>query len=103
MRGVSGMKLLDEIKNIIASHMDTLEFRYKVREIGVFGSYVKGKPGKKSDIDILVTFGKPVDFIEFLKLEAYLSTILGVKVDLVTKDALRPYIGKQILEQVVYI
>jgi predicted nucleotidyltransferase len=97
------MKPLDEIKNIIAAHMDTLKFRYKIGEIGVFGSYVKGNPGKKSDIDILVTFRKSVDFIEFLKLEAYLSTILGVKVDLVTKDALRPYIGKQILEQVVYI
>jgi predicted nucleotidyltransferase len=97
------MKALDEIKNIIASHMDTLRFHYKVREIGVFGSYVKGNPGKKSDIDILVTFRKSVDFIEFLKLEAYLSSISGVKVDLVTRDALRPHIGKQILEQVVYI
>jgi predicted nucleotidyltransferase len=97
------MKTLDEIKNIIASHMEILKSQHRVKEIGVFGSYVRGKTRKKSDIDILVTFCKSVDFIEFLKLEAYLSSILGVKVDLVTKDALKPYIGRQILEEVVYV
>lgn len=97
------MKTLDEIKNIIAQHMDFLKSRYRVREIGVFGSYVRGGPRKKSDIDILVTFQRSVDFIEFLRLEAYLSTVLGLKVDLVTKGALKPHIGKQVLEEVVYI
>ncbi|OGW36397.1 MAG: nucleotidyltransferase [Nitrospirae bacterium RBG_13_39_12] len=97
------MKNLDEIKNIIAKNMDILKSQYKVKEIGVFGSYVRGKPKKKSDIDILVTFRRSVDFIEFLQLEEYLATLLGVKVDLVTKEALKPYIGKRILEEVVYV
>lgn len=97
------MKTLDEIKSIIAAHMDILKFQYKVKEIGVFGSYVRGRPKKKSDIDILVTFRGSVDFIEFLRLEEYLGTLLGVNVDLVTKDALKPYIGKRILEEVVYV
>src|SRR4030042_3653051 len=95
------MKNLDEIKNIIAKNMDILKSQYKVKEIGVFGSYVRGKPKKKSDIDILVTFRRSVDFIEFLQLEEYLATLLGVKVDLVKKEALKPYIGKRILEEVV--
>jgi hypothetical protein len=97
------MKTLDEIKNIIASHMDILKSRYKVKEIGIFGSYAWGKPRKKSDIDVIVTFRKSVDFIEFLKLEEYLSNLLGLEVDLVTKNALKPYIGRQILEEVVYM
>lgn len=97
------MKTLDEIKSIVAQHMDILKSRYSVKEIGVFGSYVRGKPGKKSDIDILVTFRKSVDFIEFLRLEEYLSNLLGLEVDLVTKNALKPYIGRQILEEVVYV
>ena len=83
--------------------MDILKSRYKVKEIGVFGSYVKGNPGKKSDIDVIVTFRKSVDFIEFLKLEEYLSTLLGSQVDLVTKEALKPYIGRHILQDVVYV
>jgi predicted nucleotidyltransferase len=97
------MKTLEEIRNILTANMNTLKSQYKVKEIGVFGSYVRGKPRKKSDIDILVTFRRSVDFIEFLQLENYLATLLGVKVDLVTKDGLKPYIGKRILEEVVYV
>lgn len=97
------MKTFEEIKNILASQMKILKSRYKVKEIGVFGSCIKGKQKKKSDIDILVTFSKPVDFIEFLQLEEYLASLLGAKVDLVTKDALKPFIGKRILGEVVYV
>lgn len=97
------MKNIDEIKNIIAQHIDTLQTQHKVREIGVFGSYVRGEQKKKSDVDILVTFKGSVDFIEFIQLENRLSKLIGVKVDLVTKDALKPYIGKHILKEVVYI
>lgn len=97
------MKSLDEIKTIIEAHMDTLRSQYKVKEIGVFGSYVRGKQKKKSDIDILVDFTESPDMFEFLDLEEYLSDIFGIKVDLVTKGALKPYIGKHILEEVVYL
>lgn len=44
-----------------------------------------------------------MDFIQFIQLENHLSKLLGVKVDLVTKGALKPYIGKRILEEVVYV
>lgn len=97
------MKTLDEIKNIIASHMDVLRSQYKVNEIGVFGSYVRGEQKKRSDVDILVEYAETPDMFEFLDLEEYLSNILGIKVDLVTKGALKPYIGKRILEEVVYL
>lgn len=97
------MKTLEEIRNILLANMNTLKSQYKVKKIGVFGSYVRGRPKKKSDIDILVTFRGSVDFIEFLQLEEYLGTLLDVKVDLVTKDALKPYIGKRILEEVEYV
>lgn len=97
------MKALDEIRSIIASRMDVLRAQYKVKEIGVFGSYVRGEQKKKSDIDILVEFKRTPDFFEFLRLEEYLEGILGIKVDLVTKGALKPYIGKRILEEVVYL
>lgn len=97
------MRTLDEIRSILASHMDVLRSRYKVKEIGVFGSYVRGEQKKKSDIDILVEYRETPDMFEFLDLEEYLSDVLGINVDLVTKDALRPYIGKRILEEVVYL
>ncbi|MBI5191602.1 MAG: nucleotidyltransferase family protein [Nitrospirae bacterium] len=97
------MKDLEEIKGIIAGQKGTLKSRFMVSEIGVFGSCVRGEARKKSDVDILVSFGKPVDFIEFIRLENYLAELLGAKVDLVTKGALKPRIGKRILDEVVYI
>lgn len=97
------MKKINEIKKVLAKHKVTIEREYKVKTIGVFGSYVRGEQRKKSDIDILVEFKRTPDFFEFLRLEEYLAEILGAKVDLVTKNALKPYIGKVILEEVVYL
>jgi predicted nucleotidyltransferase len=97
------MKTIDEIKATINSNREILETRFKVKTIGVFGSCVRGEQKKRSDIDILVEFRSPVGFIEFIRLEDYLSKLLAVKVDLVTKGALKPYIGKRILHEVVYV
>jgi predicted nucleotidyltransferase len=97
------MKTIDEIKAAIDANREVLESRFKVKTIGVFGSYVRGEQKKRSDMDILVEFRGGMGFIEFIRLEQYLSELLGVKVDLVTKGALKPYIGRRILEEVVYI
>ena len=97
------MKTLKEIKNILAKHMEILESQYKVKSIGVFGSYIKGRQKKGSDLDILVEFFEPVSLLKFIHLENYLSEILGVRVDLVMKDALKPRIGKHILREVVNV
>jgi len=80
-----------------------IEGKYKVREIGIFGSYVRGEELKGSDIDILVEFKEPIGLFKFLDLEEYLENLLGKKVDLVSKKALKPQIGKQILKEVIYI
>lgn len=97
------MTTIDEIKATIEANREVLVTRFKVKTIGVFGSFVRGEQKKRSDIDILVEYRRTPGFIGFLDLEEYLSGILGAKVDLVTKDALKPYIGKHILEEVVYI
>ena len=56
-----------------------------------------------SDIDILVEFEKPIGLFKFLELEEHLSQLLGRKVDLVSKNALKPHIGKYILDEVIMI
>ena len=92
-------------KNVetINQKFDALKKNYGVKRIGVFGSFVNGKPNKKSDIDILVEFKQPVSFFEFLDLEDYLSKALKRKVDLVTKKALKKAIKKEVLKEVVYV
>jgi len=97
------MRSLEEIKKISAEHKEELMEKFKVKELGVFGSYVRGEQKRKSDIDILVSFKEPIGLFEFMDLEEYLKSLLGTKVDLVSKKALKPYIGKYILEEVVYI
>jgi uncharacterized protein len=93
------MKALREMKNIISEHKLKLRDAYGVDKIGFFGSYVRGEHDEKSDIDILVEFEKPIGFFKFLRLERHLSDLLGVKVDLVTRKALKPRIGKKILQE----
>jgi predicted nucleotidyltransferase len=99
------MKTLDEIKNAIAKHRDELSKKYKVKEIGVFGSYVRGEQKKQSDLDILVEFEETANLslLDFIRVENYLSDVLGTKVDLVEKHTLKPRIGKHVLEEVVQI
>ena len=60
------MKTLDEIRDILAQHKKELAHRYKVKEIGIFGSYIKGKQKKKSDVDILVEFEEPIGLFKFI-------------------------------------
>jgi uncharacterized protein len=99
------MKSLKEITATIEKLKPILSDEFGVETIGVFGSYRRGEQTQKSDIDILVTFREDEHpgFFKFLDLEEYLEKEFGVKVDLVTKDALKPYIGKHILEEVVMV
>jgi len=93
---------VDKIKGSLARHKRELRQKFKVENIGVFGSFVRGGQRKTSDVDVLVEFMEPVGLFEFLALEDYLSELLGVKVDLVSRKALKPHIGKRVLKEVVY-
>lgn len=97
------MSKLEKIKRKLKKLEPLLKERFKVKRIGIFGSYLRGEEKKGSDVDILVEFEEEPGFFEFLELENYLSKILEVKVDLVMKDALKPLIGKHILKEVIYL
>lgn len=97
------MKTFEDIERIIQKNKKELKEKYGLKEIGIFGSYIKGEQDENSDIDMLVEVERPMGFVKFIKLENYLSQILGIKVDLVTKKALKPYIGRQILQEVQYV
>jgi len=97
------MQTLEEIKSTIEALKPELRERFKVKTIGVFGSYVRGEQTSISDVDVLVEFEKPIGLFEFMDLEFFLEDTLGVKVDLVSKKALKPRIGERILEEVVMV
>jgi uncharacterized protein len=97
------MKTLEEIKQWLGQHKPLLQERYKVQELGVFGSYVRQEQTETSDVDVLVEFSETPSLLKFVNLENYLSDNLGVKVDLVHKAGLKPRIGERILAEVVYL
>jgi hypothetical protein len=76
-----------------------LRIHYHIRSMEVFGSYVRGEATEGSDLDLLVTFDEVPSLFKFIELENHLSDELGVKVDLVMKDSLKPVIGKFIIEE----
>lgn len=98
-----GKKGLEEIEKTLKENEAILKEKFKVKEMGIFGSYVKGEQKKSSDLDILVEFEEPISLFKFMDLEEHLKKILGIKVHLVSKKALKPRIGKHILEEVIYI
>jgi len=100
---LENMKTTESIKETLAEHRAELKKLFKVQEIGLFGSYVRDQQNESSDVDILVEFDEPIGLISFVGLKNYLSDLLGVEVDLVMKNALKPRIGKRILKEVVYV
>jgi len=96
------MKSKEEILKTMKKELPYLKEKFKVRSIGIFGSYVRGEQTKTSDLDLLVEFDAPVGFFKFIDLEDYLSEKLMVKVDLVTPEALKPLIKTHIIEEAVY-
>ena len=87
--------------DILRRQLPMLRTRFHVQYLGVFGSHVRGISRRSSDLDVLVDFVEEPSLFEFIELESYLSTLLGVKVDLVMKATLKPLIGRQILNEVV--
>ncbi|MEW6417259.1 MAG: nucleotidyltransferase family protein [Nitrospirota bacterium] len=98
-------KSIEEVKNILKEHKEEVSRKYKVSEIGIFGSLVRGEQRKRSDIDILVEFdqGNIPGLLKFIEMERYLEKLLRKKVDLVRKGGIRPELRKIILKEVVYI
>jgi predicted nucleotidyltransferase len=94
---------LSRIKAILSKHKRDLASRYHIKEIGIFGSYLRNEQRKGSDIDLLVEFKTVPGLLGFIGLENELEGLLGSKVDLVRKGALRKELKRNILSEVVYV
>jgi len=97
------VKTFEEIKELIQKHKEEFRKQYGLKEIGIFGSYLTGEQGTESDLDILIELEKPIGFVKFMRLERALSELLEIQVEMVTKKALKPHIGKRILQEVRYV
>ena len=89
----------DEILTLLRAHKATLSQRFGVVELALFGSVVRDRAGKDSDVDILVRFDGPATSKRYFGVQFYIEDLLGRPVDLVTDKALRaelrPYVERE--------
>lgn len=75
-----------------------------VKRLGLFGSFIRGEQRADSDVDVLVEFrARQKTFDNFIQLSFLLEDLFKRRVELVTPEALSPYIGPRILSQVQYV
>jgi len=93
----------NEILSRLEALKPEMKRHYKVREIGLFGSWVRGEQHIESDIDLLVEFEEGADLFDWIGLALYLEEIFGRSVDVVPRKALRQELRPTVLEQVVKV
>ena len=92
----------DQILDMLHKRKNEFVTNYRVKTIGLFGSYVKRKQNELSDIDFLVEFEDDADLFHFIGLSRYLEEIFNTKVDVVSKSCLKEEIKQNILQEVIY-
>jgi len=98
------IRLMSEVDHILATLravLPELRQRWPIRKLAVFGSVARGDAEPASDLDVLVEFAEPVTLSAFLALEEELSGLSGRSVDLVSRPALKPFIGQQIASEAI--
>ena len=90
-----------EIKGKLLEGIRSNRYINAIKSVAVFGSYVNGQPEEDSDVDVLVRFAEDAEigFFEYARIQRHLSAAVGLKVDMVTPEALSKYIKHQVLKE----
>ena len=87
------------VRTALRREMPRLRDVYSVKSLEIFGSFVRGEASPSSDLDLLVEFEQTPTLFSFIRLENELSELLGIRVDLVMKNGLKPALGARILAE----
>jgi len=90
---------LNQIVDLLRQELPHLAPKYQLQTLSLFGSYIRHEQHQASDLDVLVTYSKTPDLFAFIELQYLLTDMLGVTVDLVMKEGLKPRIAQQILAE----
>jgi predicted nucleotidyltransferase len=97
------MKTRDEVLKILRDRKSLLLQNYQISGLGLFGSYARGSQTELSDVDVLVDYEKAPSLFKLLELRDYLSELLEIKVDIVTRNGLKPRIRERVLAEVIVL
>jgi len=92
-----------EIIQLLRQHRDELRKQFGVKSLAVFGSVARGEAGPDSDVDILVEFEGRATFDRYMGLKFFLEDLLGRRVDLVTRKALKPRMRPYVEREAIYV
>lgn len=97
------MKTFEEVRKILLEHKEEITEKYKVKKIGLFGSYVRGEQKEESDVDVLVEFEEGYKtFDNYMDLKFFLESLFSASVDLLIESAIKPRLKPYIFDEVQY-
>ncbi|KKI99392.1 DNA polymerase beta [Prochlorothrix hollandica PCC 9006 = CALU 1027] len=97
------MKSLEEIRATLQEHRETLHQTFQVTNLWIFGSYGRGEQQAHSDLDVLIDYDAAPTFWTIGELREYLQDLLDIKVDVVTRDGLKPNIRARVLAEAILL
>ncbi len=92
-------ELNEEIKKKIISIL----IKHGIKKILVFGSYARNEATPKSDLDLIVEFPEGTSLLDHVGIEIELSEALNMKIDLLSRNGISPYIKNQVLKEAIVI
>ena len=100
-------KSIEEIKEILKMHKSELKQKFAVKEIGIFGSYVRGEQNENSDIDFVVEFDlnhfnpnfKGL-YDAYIDLSEYFEKLFGKKVEILTPESIDTIRVKEVADEI---
>jgi predicted nucleotidyltransferase len=93
---------LEQVQERLREELPMLRQKFSVKSLAVFGSVARHEP-QPNDLDLLVEFYDPPGLLGFTALQYHLSDLLGVKVDLVMPDGLKPRVSERVLKEMVTV
>ena len=93
---------LEPLTQKLHEELPQLRQKFSVKSLAVFGSVARRDP-QPNDLDLIVEFYEMPGLFEFIALENHLSDKLGVKVDLLTLDSLKPRVSKNVVKEMVFV
>nr|WP_286825031.1 nucleotidyltransferase family protein [Microcystis sp. LSC13-02] len=88
--------MLGQVKSLVKE-------KYYVSELGIFGDYVKGEVQENSEVNILIDYTEPPSLLDLVDLEYYLSDLLKLKADVISKNGLKGRRRERILSEFIYV
>ena len=92
-----------EVLDLLREHREELRERFGVSSLALFGSHARDEARPDSDVDLLVEFERPVNFLGYMGLIQHLEELFGTRVDLASAAELRPRIGPYVERELIRV